>query len=300
MPSVEPSKTPTTSPSNVPTLVPSTIPTTVPSNEPSKAPTSLPTTLPTKAPTILPSASPSSLPTVSPSNPPTELPSFFPTDTPINLPTINPTNFPTDDPTDSPIESSISTYGLVAHIDFTNPSSYSGSGSSYTNLVDNLDYFIYGNSYSTNTDGTLRLDNSGSGCDTSATGIYYGINGVYTVSLWVKSETSNIPACAYLIDARDGISQGYCYGGGAGAGWSEISFNGGPYSAVSNACLTTLNVGEWTFITLVTYGLLYTDIHFFSRYTETEGFDCSVKSIYIYSEYLDEETNYNNFISTFF
>eukprot|EP01035_Chromulina_nebulosa_P018272 gene18272-23948_t len=40
------------------------------------------------------------------------------------------------------------------------------------------------------------------------------------------------------------------------------------------------------------------NIYLFSRYVETEGVDCSVKSIYVYSDYVTEETNYQNYLDT--
>jgi len=203
-------------------------------------------------------------------------PSTAPTPSPTALtpaPSIYPTLFPTSSPTDL-------VTGLIVNIDFTDPDCYTSGNTNYTNLIDGNTYSLYGTTYQ-NTDGSLRVDNTQSGSDTAASGVYIGTYNVYTISMWIKIESIDNTQSKYLFDMRTD-AEAYCYVAGS-TGLTSYSINGASYYSSANTfCKEGFN----------------SNIYLFSRYLETEGIDCSVKSIYLFSEFISEETNYQNYLDT--
>jgi len=309
-PSYYPNDQPSISPTSHPTIKPSNDPTVQPTNYPTIYPTNQPTDSPTTYPTDQPTISPSSHPTIKPSNDPTVQPTNYPTIYPTNQPTDSPTTYPTDQPTISPssnsptihpssansIPYSISTESLVAFADFADSRCYSGSGSSYTNIIDSSSQYFYG-TYSQNSDKSIRLVNTAS-CSIPASGIHLSNYNTYTVSMWIRREsTQTLCTYTYLIDGRSGFPDSFIYSAAVGDSWKYMSLNGGAYTTPSSSISTIFPLSTWTYLTLVTNEAQANAVIFFaSRYTQTEGFDCSIKSIYVYSTFINQTTNYANYL----
>lgn len=142
----------------------------------------------------------------------------------------------------APTTSSIITNGLVLNLDASNPLSYSGTGTTWTDLSGNNNVtLVNGTGYSTTNGGTLVFDgindyvavNNGAGLN---------IGNTYTTSIWVKFNGFN----TVLLGSTDFTDSGYpIYVGDS----NNIYIAAGQtYCGMSNANLT---INQWVCLTVV-------------------------------------------------
>ena len=88
---------------------------------------------------------------------------------------------------EGPFGGAVTSNGLLLNLDATNPSSYSGSGTTWNNLVTGNEVTNFtlsaGGAYSTDNGGVIRFGNTGGGAS-SSTG--FSNLSAYTVEVWVK------------------------------------------------------------------------------------------------------------------
>ena len=186
------------------------------------------------------------------------------------------------------------------HLDVANPSSYSGSGSTISNLVGNNSATLGGN-YSFSNEG-IRLFNS----------LTYGFNSfinlplisnVRTISLWFRYDGTGFggltnwftPGTAgYLIDTRPGFDEGYVYPAGVGSDWTTIYVNGGPPITKTWANINP-PAGVWRNVTLIASYSFTGYITLFNGYPKNVGHGATFAVALVYSGVLTQEQNTANF-----
>lgn len=183
--------------------------------------------------------------------------------------------------------------GLLVHIDPDISASYSGSGATIYNLVNNQAQTLYG-SYSKPSIG-IRLNNPSSDrlANTSRLQVQ-SYSGIRMISVWVYAHSAN--ATRYLLDARTGSSGGYIYDGGYGPDWPYYYLNNGARSAPSVS--DTFSTGVWKFITVEHTSSFTDDVTMFSRFSNDEAWDCTFGKILFYNTVLSQADITANFNAT--
>lgn len=186
--------------------------------------------------------------------------------------------------------------GLIAHFDPFNVNSYPGSGNTITSLVSGTPVVgtLTGNySYDTTTK-SIRLTNSNvNGFLNTSVLQLPTLSGVRTISIWYYQHSN--ATTRYLLDMRDGATNGYIYNLGQGDFWTGGSFykNGGASQVISVEAIETL--GVWQNITLITPTAATDDITLFGRVSQNEGLDVTFGPIFIYNRVITEAENLDNF-----
>eukprot|EP01033_Poteriospumella_lacustris_P012852 gene12852-9189_t len=286
---MSPSMDPTSWPSSAPTN-PTSVPSVRPSGEPSGVPTGIPSSAPTN-PTSVPSSTPtnpSSLPTAVPSGNPSSEPSAVPSSTPTN-----PTSTPSSKPSAG---ASVVSSGLVAYVDTSKPSSFSGSGSTMTNLVD-AGSVTLGGSYSY-ANGRVTLQNTN--FDFNANTAYIRLNSlssIRTIQLWFKQEGNQ--TVRYFLDGRYTWSNSYWYSGGYGDAFASASFRIGAGSSESFATSYALSkfesVGEWKFVTVELPSSVSAELTLFARTSGSEGMYVTFGTCLVYNRALSDAEVIQNY-----
>ena len=198
----------------------------------------------------------------------------------------------------SPITPNLpATEGLIMHLDTSNSSSYSGTGTNIFNLVGN-NWGTLGGNYSFS-NGTIRLvnNNPNMGYNNSRINLP-NLSNIRTVSLWFKYEGGGRSlggnSGGYLIDARFGLSGGFAYPDmNLLEDWSTLYVNG--VSVARTWSNIHPPVGVWRNITLVSNRHFNDDMNLFSRFSNDEGYDVTFGCALIYDEVVSEEQNLQNF-----
>jgi hypothetical protein len=149
---------------------------------------------------------------------------------------------------------SITTNGLLLNLDATNPSSYSGTGTTWNNLVTGnavTNFTIQtGGTYSTDNGGVIRFGNTGGGAQ-SSTG--FSNLSAYTVEIWVKpagtmggydpAVQTNYTPCFFSEKSSGGVNMVLAYNArGLTTGTANGSYR---YEAA-------INNGAWKFHQIAT------------------------------------------------
>jgi hypothetical protein len=187
----------------------------------------------------------------------------------------------------------INTNGLTYYIDPLLTTSYSGSGSSIVNLVDNSVSTLNG-SYSF-VNGNIRLSNTSTDALANVSYIQAPSVVIKTVSIWFYVHGTNNDTTRYLLDMREGGTAGYVYTGSPGSNWStgKLYKNGGAQQSIDWANIET--IGQWQNITLVANTGATDDINFFSRFSDNEGYNVSFGPILIYNREITQSENLENY-----
>lgn len=225
--------TPTPSPTPTSTPLPSPTTTLLPTSTPSPTPTSTP--LPTSTPSPTPTSTP--LPTLSPT--PTSTPSASPSPTPTTTPS------PTVAPTSGLVSS-----GLIVHLDASNPSSYTGSGTTWTNLIasGNNGVLTNGPTFSNLASGSIVLDGSNDYVTFTSGGLLKPSTTQYiTAQAWVyPTQMKNQGVFGKLSNSF--AFDGYIFGV-ASSGYLTASSNGSSISKQhSGSMAATVASGQWSFL----------------------------------------------------
>lgn len=185
--------------------------------------------------------------------------------------------------------------GLVLYLDAANPKSYSGSGSTINNLINNNITAELVGSYSFS-NGQIRLDNSSLTATSNITHIQTSsITNITTVSLWFYVE-SNLSVPKYLLDMRSGGAGGWIYTSSVGSNWSSgaLYFNGGSAQSINWGNIQPY-IQEWVNVTVIANTAATDDINLFSRFSDNEGLDVTFGIAMIYNRVLSQEENKKNF-----
>jgi hypothetical protein len=126
---------------------------------------------------------------------------------------------------------SIVTDGLLCHLDAGNKNSYSGTGTSWTDLTGNGYTATLVNGVSYNSNGYLTFDGSDDYVLTASVPNYKSI------STWAYIDSKN----TYFLDARSGSSAGYMWFSGIGPDWDQLFINGTSVAIGPNSFPT----GQW-------------------------------------------------------
>ena len=126
---------------------------------------------------------------------------------------------------------SIVTDNLICHLDAGNKNSYSGSGTSWTDLTGNGYTATLVDGVGFNSSGYLTFDGSNDYVITASISNYRSIN------TWAYLNSKS----TYFLDARSGSSAGYIWFGGIGPDWNQFYINGSSV-AVSPESFPT---GQW-------------------------------------------------------
>ena len=182
------------------------------------------------------------------------------------------------------------TSGLVLHSDFLNPTTYSGTGTTFYNLVDSAAQSILSNgtgSYSYSS-GYLVLSNN----VVTNTGTYIQLANYtfQTISIWFKP-TLTASLAYYLLDERNLLTNSYLYYNpdgsfAVGSGLSTIFMNGGAANAYTN-----LVAGVLVNITAVLSTAVTGIPLLFCRYSLQQAFDGSISRIVMYNRALSQSEN---------
>jgi hypothetical protein len=195
--------------------------------------------------------------------------------------------------------------GPIYYVDPMNSSSYSGSGSSMTNLGSaSITSQLAGHSYNP----------ANLGMQISAISGYLQLSSVTnarTISMWYKMSSSQPIAQTYLIDARNGGSAGYILRDeNMGSLWvnttyiSDPSGNIATYApiAASQYGLFYAMLDAWMFVTITATSNFTDDITFFNRTTQNEGANIIFGPIKIYDRVLsfsEVQADFNAFASRY-
>jgi len=158
---------------------------------------------------------------------------------------------------------SITTNGLLLNLDATNPSSYSGTGTTWNNLVtgNSVTNFTIqtGGTYSTDNGGVIRFGNTGGGAQ-SSTG--FSNLSAYTVEIWVKpagtmggydpSVQTNYTPCFFSEKSSGGVNMVLAYnarglttGTANGSYRYEAAINNGPWKSHQIATNYSSDLNNW-------------------------------------------------------
>ena len=175
------------------------------------------------------------------------------------------------------------TSNLVAFIDFSNTNSYSGSGTTFYNLVDKSAQQVLGGQNISFSNGLLSVNTSG-----STTYLLLANYSIKTISIWLKLNSSSN---GYILDARTIMPTGWLWSGGIGSNWIKSYKNGG--SLVTNPGTTDLFDYSTNLynITIVADGVYTEQLVVGARYTFGEGQNCSIAKILIFNTELSQADN---------
>ncbi len=158
---------------------------------------------------------------------------------------------------------SITTNGLLLNLDATNPSSYSGTGTTWNNLVTGnavTNFTIHtGGTYSTDNGGVIRFGNTGGGAQ-SSTG--FSNLSAYTVEIWVKpagtmggydpSVQTNYTPCFFSEKSSGGVNMVLAYnarglttGTANGSYRYEAAINNGSWKSHQIATNYSSDLNNW-------------------------------------------------------
>jgi hypothetical protein len=177
----------------------------------------------------------------------------------------------------------------IYYVDPMNPSSYSGSGSSMTNLGSaSITSQLVGYSYNS---ANLGMQITG------ATGYLQlgSVTNARTITMWYKYASSQVNPQSYILDARNGGSGGYILKTEAiGPLWvnttyiSDSSGNITTYAPINSSQygLFYAMPNAWMFVTVTATSNFTDDITFFNRVTLNEGSSVIFGPIKIYNRVL--------------
>jgi len=110
------------------------------------------------------------------------------------------------------------------------------------------------------------------------------INNARSISMWVKIPDGQIN-WHYLLDAREGLSEGWIGTGGSSSGWQKMFVNG----VKQETCdYNIIPKGEWVHLYIEASTNFSDDITFMSRFTENECLKGIITQIEIYNNTLSD------------
>ena len=187
----------------------------------------------------------------------------------------------------------IVTNGLILHID---PTSYRSGNTIYSvDPFNNTVPCILSGSFayqSAVAGGSIRLSNTSGDMYANVSHLQLStLSNVRSINIWYFIHSA--PATRYLIDARNGASNGWIYNGSFGGLWTQFFINGG---AIQNAADALLNVlvtqtGVWRNVTLISNVDVTDDITLFARFSQNEGLDVTFGVITVYNRVISESEN---------
>lgn len=184
--------------------------------------------------------------------------------------------------------------GLVYYLDAANRKSYSGSGSTMTDLCTMSSTATLNGTYSYS-GGRIRLDNSSADAASNISYIQLPtITNITTISLWYYVHSAAV--ARYLLDMRTGASGGWIYSGSYGSNWisGTLYMNGGPAQSLTWSTVEP-SIGVWRNVTVIASVAGTDDMNLFSRYSNKEGYDVTFGSALIYNRVITEAENLANF-----
>lgn len=185
--------------------------------------------------------------------------------------------------------------GLAYYLDAANIKSYSGSGSTMTDLCTMSSTATLNGTYSYS-NGRIRIDNSSVTAINNISHIQLpSITNITTVSLWYYVHSA-AGGSRYLLDMRTGGAGGWIYSSGYGSNWASgtVYMNGGSAQSLSWAAIEP-SMGVWRNVTVIASVPATDDMNLFSRYSDTEGYDVTFGSALIYNRVITEAENLANF-----
>ena len=273
-----PTNTPSETPTQTPTVTPTNTPTNTetPTNTPSETPTNTPTN--TETPTNTPSETPTNTPTLTQTPTNTETPTPTNTETPTNTPTNTetPTNTttPTNTPTPTATPSVPITTNLVLYYDPSNPSSYSGTGTTINDLsINGLNGSMSGITF---TSPYFTYNGTSSQVRVADNSLLEPGSGDWTMEVWVNQTTSGNDVVLGKFD-NGGLSTDVSYsirttgtayyaqiGSGSGSG-SSLFVDSTRYTGTTNTWYQIVyvfkNVGTKTLETYVNGSSIGSVVH---------------------------------------
>lgn len=185
--------------------------------------------------------------------------------------------------------------GLVFYLDAANIKSYSGSGTTMTDLCSMSGTATLGGTYSFS-NGTIRIDNSSTTALNNVSHIQLPtITNITTVSLWYYVN-SIAGGTRYLLDMRTGGTGGWIYNSGTGSNWASGTayVNGGGGQSIAWGNIEP-SIGVWRNVTITASTPATDDMNLFSRYSDAEGYDVTFGAALIYNRLITQTENRANF-----
>lgn len=197
----------------------------------------------------------------------------------------------------------IVTDGLIMCLDATSKKSYSGAGSTWTDISNNGNHGTLNGTYSLTT-----VEN--------AQGILF-TNGSLPVSYLIQNNTINFRTISmwynrrsgaygseYILDTRPIMTGGYLWHGGFGPDWDPCTVyqNGQDISTgkILNSLIGydtgLLSIGGWRNVTIVAKQNFTSTINFFSRFSNDEAPSVILPHVTVYNKALSPDEilqNYN-------
>jgi hypothetical protein len=199
------------------------------------------------------------------------------------------------------VYSTIVTSNLIQWYDPALKSCYMGYGNTLMNTGPNNTNLTLSGSYGYNGSNGLRLSNISATSNTNTSYVQANatVTSFRTISMWYRVES--VPANAYLLDARTGVTGGDIVGNASavtvGSYWSNATVysNGGSGVNISSLQNSLLAVGGWRNYTFVATAAGSDTINFFSANNNVAGADVTFGSILIYDRALTQAENTQNY-----
>ena len=103
------------------------------------------------------------------------------------------------------------------------------------------------------------------------------------ISLWVKLDSSQTVGWNYLLDARDGLAQGYFADTAIGSAWGRMYVNG----VEVPRSWDSIPKDAWAHVYVISNSSFTDDINFMSRFSDHETKLGIIDNVRIYSEALE-------------
>jgi hypothetical protein len=182
---------------------------------------------------------------------------------------------------------------LILCVDPDNIRSYPGTGSSILNLVDGTSQTLNG-TFSKPSLGIRLTNNTGNNFTNVSRLNINSYSSIRTISLWVNIIDNAVTR--YVLDARNGLTNGWVYNASVGAAWPTMSING--QNKIAANVTDSLSAGAWKFLTYEASGNFTDDVNMFSRFSNNEGLDCTFGQILFYNRVLSNLEISKNFNAT--
>jgi hypothetical protein len=185
------------------------------------------------------------------------------------------------------------TEGLIVHIDPDISASYSGSGATMYNLINNQEQTLHG-TFSKNSPGIRLTNTSGTATSNVSRLQVQAYSSIRMISVWLYNIGN--PASNYVLDARTGLSNGYVWSGQIGPDWPFMYVNNG--SRISSTTSDTFATGSWRMLTFESGISFSDDVTMFARFSNNEGLNCFFGKILFYNKVLSQSEVTKNFNAT--
>lgn len=188
--------------------------------------------------------------------------------------------------------------GLLVHLDVANSKSYSGTGSTITDLNKNADMTLFNSpTFSSSNNGYINFYSDGSNNSTGHYAKIPSVTGWQSISTFIYIKDIGT-AWKYLFDGRDDGEQGWFAANGIGTYWTGMYING----ISSTVNWSNIPKNQWIHLYLEGNTTRTTALWLFSRISNNEYNSGYLASFSLYNKKLSSSEilqNYNSLRSRY-